>query len=184
MRFCLVSDSHRHRHELLTAVKNMQPLDAILHAGDESSDASWLSERVDWPIFAVAGNWDSVTDVYPVERILDFGPKVLLTHGHKYRVKEGLSVLSQRAEDSGAQIVVFGHTHKAVSQILDGRIFVNPGSLASPRGRRERTCGLLEIETAEAPNVFDIRVSHVTVQGEFVNTVLRARLTPAGIQTT
>ncbi len=74
MRLCVVSDTHRHRHELLQAVKAVQPLTAVLHAGDETSDVKWLKERVDWPVLAVAGNWDRSTIDYPAERIIsDFG---------------------------------------------------------------------------------------------------------------
>lgn len=177
MRLCVVSDSHRHRHELLTAVKNLQPIDAILHAGDETSDAMWLRERVDWPIYSVSGNWDVVSDISPLEQTLEFaGLRVYLTHGHKYRVKEGIALLSQKAEEQNAQLVVFGHTHKSMADFLDGRIYVNPGSLASPRGRRERTCALIEIQPAEELQYRQVRVSHMTVQGEITNVVLSAVL--------
>lgn len=171
MRLCVVSDSHRHRHELLRAVKNMQPLDAILHAGDETSDAAWLMERVDWPVYAVAGNWDSPSPDFPIERVLDFGATILLTHGHRQRVKEGLGSLAERAAQVGARVIVFGHTHMATLRVDGGRIYLNPGSLASPRGGRERTCALLEI-CEEASGRIEVRAAHVTVQGDIVH-VLR-----------
>lgn len=170
MRLCVVSDSHRHRHELLRAVKSVQPLDAILHAGDETSDATWLMERVDWPVYAVAGNWDSVTAVFPLERIIDCGVRVLLTHGHKHKVKESLQVLEERATEVDAQVVVFGHTHTAFIHVTGGRMFVNPGSLASPRGRRERTCALLDIHNANSGQV-EVKAAHVTIHGDIVDVI-------------
>ncbi len=172
MRICLVSDSHRHRHELLRAVKTLQPLDGILHAGDETSDAAWLMERVNWPVYAVAGNWDAVTSAFPLERILDCGLKVLLTHGHKLRVKEGLTQLQQHAHEVDAKVVIYGHTHKAQTVVYNGRLYVNPGSLASPRGGRERTCALLEIECLRDEGYYQVRASHVTVQGDIVHSFL------------
>ncbi|QSO45941.1 metallophosphoesterase family protein [Alicyclobacillus mengziensis] len=168
MRLCVVSDSHRHRHELLRAVKNLQPLDAILHAGDETTDALWLMERVDWPVYAVAGNWDTVTPEFPLERVLDFDIRILLTHGHKQRVKDGLGVLQQRAQELDSKVIVFGHTHKAYVTVENGRMYLNPGSLASPRGRRERTCALLEIEEDGKTGLVQVCASHLTVQGDIL----------------
>ncbi|MDQ0188280.1 metallophosphoesterase [Alicyclobacillus cycloheptanicus] len=168
MRLCLVSDTHRFRHELLMAVKAAQPVDAVIHAGDETADAAWLAERVRWPVLGVAGNWDSASDHFPEERVLtSFGPVLLVTHGHRDRVKGGLADLRARADRTGAQIVVFGHTHRAMAVFEDGVLFVNPGSLSSPRGRRERTFALLEI-TAN-PTGYDVRVSHWTVTGHMIS---------------
>ncbi|MCL6516587.1 metallophosphoesterase family protein [Alicyclobacillus sp.] len=177
MRLCLVSDTHRHRHELLTAVKSAQPLDAILHAGDETSDVQWLAERVDWPILAVSGNWDQPTPAFPLERVIaDFGPVIYLTHGHHLRVKEGLAGLVARAQACAAQVAVFGHTHMAMASVQNGCLLVNPGSLSIPRGRRERTFALLEVEPATSGQGFDVRVSHWTAAGDLTNTTLRLHL--------
>lgn len=175
MRLCLVSDTHRHRHELLMAVKCVQPLDAIIHAGDETSDVQWLADRVDWPIHAVAGNWDSTTGIYPLERVVDqYGPRIYLAHGHRHRVKEGLGVLADTARAKDASIVVYGHTHTALAVVMDGIVFINPGSLSAPRGRREKTFALLEIEQHVSGTGFDLRVSHMTATGAITNSLLRA----------
>ncbi|WP_051662840.1 metallophosphoesterase family protein [Alicyclobacillus macrosporangiidus] len=177
MRLCVVSDTHRHRHELLTAVKSAQPLDAILHAGDETSDVEWLAERVDWPIYAVSGNWDRPTPTYPLERVItDFGPPVYLTHGHHLRVKEGLGGLVARAQACGAQVAVFGHTHIALAAMHSGCLLLNPGSLSTPRGRRERTFALLELEPSTGRQGYDLRVSHWTAAGDMTNATLRVHL--------
>jgi|SRR5579875_684668 len=167
MRICAVGDTHRYRHELLTAVKSVQPLDAIVHAGDETSDALWLKERVDWPVYGVAGNWDTANEMFPLERILDFGPRMLLTHGHRWRVKENLSLLSQRAKRAGVDMVVFGHSHVAGTTFHDNILFINPGSLAAPRGRRERTFATIDIE--ETAQAYSVRVSHCVSSGQTVS---------------
>ncbi len=166
MRICAVSDTHRHRHELLTAVKSTQPFFAILHAGDETSDAQWLSSRVDWPVYGVAGNWDTPTQVFPAEQLFNFGIRILLVHGHRYSVKVSLSLLTQRAQEVGADVVVYGHSHVASTIITDGILHVNPGSLATPRGRRERTFAVIDID--ESATRFLVRVSHCLLTGQTV----------------
>ncbi len=166
MRIFAVSDTHRYRHELLTAVKNAQPFSAILHAGDETSDAEWLVSRVNWPVYAVAGNWDSQSQMYPSEQIFDFGVQILLIHGHRQRVKENLTLLASKARESKANIVIYGHSHIARTTMLDNVLYVNPGSIAAPRGRRERTYAMIDIdETSEA---FLVRVSHCLITGQTV----------------
>lgn len=168
MRLCLVSDTHRYRHELLTAVKAAQPLDVILHAGDETADAAWLAERVSWPVHAVAGNWDTATPEFPLERILQgFGPILLLTHGHRLRVKTDLAGLAERAVACGARIIVFGHTHTAAVVVEDGRIYINPGSLSAPRGRRERTFAMLDI--SEHGEHYLVSVAHYSAAGRLIS---------------
>lgn len=166
MRIFVVSDTHRHRHELLTAAKSAQPVDMILHGGDETADALWLAERTNWPVIGVAGNWDTASDEFPLERMLDVGPRLLFTHGHRLRVKDGLQTLGQRAVQLGAAIVVFGHTHVATVVEQDGVVFLNPGSLAIPRGRRERTYALLEI--AEERDHYRVDITHCELNGRVI----------------
>lgn len=168
MRLCVVSDTHRHRHEFLQVVKGSQPLDAILHAGDETSDVEWLKERVDWDIHGVAGNWDRPSKQYPMELLLhQYGPAIYLVHGHTLGVKDGVDALLKRGRDLHADIIIFGHTHQAVSLVQDGKLFVNPGSLAQPRGRTDRTFAILDIEPASGGEAaYEVRVAHFTLQGE------------------
>ncbi len=182
MRLCIVSDTHRYRHELLSAVKSVPKIDAILHAGDEIEDVRWLAQRVDWPIYAVAGNWDTASRDFPHDMIIDaFGPRIFLTHGHRWKVKEGMNALAERAKTTGANIVVFGHTHTAVLLMLDGILFVNPGSLAAPRGRRERTFAVLDIDPADSPDAYNVKVSHYTSHGELTSGQVRATMIKSSI---
>jgi putative phosphoesterase len=166
MRLCLVSDSHRHRHQLLQVIKSVQPIDAILHAGDETSDAAWLSTQVRWPVIGVSGNWDHPSEDYPAERMItQFGPRIYMAHGHRHGVKAGLAHLGEAAQRQRAQIAVFGHTHQAVSLVMDDMLLINPGSLAEPRRNTERTFALLEAAIIDANN-WEVRVSHLTTAGE------------------
>ncbi|MBX5437847.1 MAG: metallophosphoesterase [Alicyclobacillaceae bacterium] len=172
MRICLVSDSHRARNELLRAVKNAQPFDAVIHAGDETSDADWLVKRVSWPLYGVSGNWDAVSARYPAERIVDdFGPRLYVTHGHRLRVKESLEWLAGRAHQVGAGIAVYGHTHIPAVDWVQGVLCVNPGSLSSPRGHRERTVAVLEFANAPSPDGWTVRVVHIDDRGHIVSNI-------------
>lgn len=62
------------------------------------------------------------------------GMNVLITHGHADGAYYGLKCLAQRAADSLADIVFYGHTHIASRTEIDLTYFINPGSCALPRG--------------------------------------------------
>ncbi|OFW78359.1 MAG: hypothetical protein A2201_08715 [Alicyclobacillus sp. RIFOXYA1_FULL_53_8] len=169
MRICIVSDTHRHRTEMMAAVETVQPVDVILHAGDETSDVVWLRSRVDSPITAVSGNWDTYSEDFPQQLVLDqYGPRILLVHGHTLRVKDGVERLLQKSNSVGASIVVYGHTHVAYAAVHKGILVLNPGSLAEPRGRREPTFALLEVDDTVSSSHYEVRLSHITSHGVVV----------------
>jgi putative phosphoesterase len=164
MRVGVVSDSHRALDALWTAVEAMLPVNAILHAGDETADAQWLAERCPVQVRGVAGNWDRPSQPFPLEQVLDeFGARIYLTHGHRLGVKEGLDELVRRARQLGARIAVYGHTHRFHLAVSEGILILNPGSLSSPRGHRERTFGMLDM--APTPDGIRVTGSIVSLRG-------------------
>jgi predicted phosphodiesterase len=53
----------------------------------------------------------------------------------------------------GAKLVLFGHTHRATSQVHRGILALNPGSISRPRGRDRPTFAVMEV-----PEVPDLRI--------------------------
>ena len=79
----------------------------------------------------VSGNCDFFDADTPSELVLEMEGKGFVTHGHKYRVKDGLNTLYYRGLELDADIVLFGHTHS--SQIVSGRNgTLNPGAFQGP----------------------------------------------------
>jgi len=72
--------------------------------------------------------------------------KVFVTHGHLFNVKSSMLSLTYRAKELNAQIVCFGHSHILGAEMIDDILFINPGSLLKPRGRKEKSFAVLEIE--------------------------------------
>ena len=62
----------------------------------------------------------------------------MITHGHYYYVSMGVEVLVGEARARGADIVMFGHTHKPFLEEREGVIVLNPGSLSYPRQQGHR----------------------------------------------
>lgn len=149
MKILVVSDSHGRSDRLEKAVELNRDADVILHLGDGYADLRYIS-LPDVPIYAVKGNgedWSIMRgDGVPRERQLSFdGVKLLMMHGHTHSVKSGIERAARYALDSGADILLFGHTHGALERFVpagsaigdiitdrDIRLF-NPGSIGGPR---------------------------------------------------
>jgi uncharacterized protein len=130
MRLLIISDTHGNHAAACQAAQDAAPVDWIIHLGDVVADI-WAVEAIaDCPVIGVAGNCDHVGAGVPREIIRDFaGVPFLLTHGDAYQVKAGLTGLHARAMQEEARVVLYGHTHRAEIDEIDGILFINPGTL-------------------------------------------------------
>lgn len=143
MKIAVFSDTHGSARGMLSAVRAYEP-DAIIHLGDGNSDIAKLErEFPDLPVYAVCGNCDWENSA-PESLSVDLGGvTAFLTHGHRYGVRYGnLDKLLYAAECSGAKIAMFGHTHRAGFEDVEGIFVLNPGT-AGVGG--EKTWAELEI---------------------------------------
>lgn len=134
-RLGIVSDSHDrgiYLEQWLNLAKRAR-YDAVFHLGDYDSDARWLSRRLDVPMICVAGNCDMFSKLPRMARAAYGQQRILAVHGHLQDVKYGYEKLSYYAEEQGANIALFGHTHVPFADWVGGVLLVNPGALMSGR---------------------------------------------------
>ncbi|WP_261133150.1 metallophosphoesterase family protein [Bacillus sp. Marseille-Q3570] len=143
MNVLLVSDSHGLTKELKEVVDlHKNQVDVMVHCGDSELPSD--DERLK-PFNNVQGNMDLGHDDFPNETLIEEqGFRLFVTHGHLYNVKMSYMNLAYKAEEQGADLVFFGHSHVPESFEQNGMVFVNPGSLRLPRNRRERTYAICE----------------------------------------
>ena len=145
-RVLIVSDSHGLTEELTELTKRHENIETFIHCGD--SELSKNDEAMD-QFVVVRGNCDYESQ-FKNDEIVDVqGTTFLVTHGHLYNVKSTLMNLKYKAEEVGAQIICFGHSHLLGVEKIGDQLFINPGSLRLPRGRRERTYVILEFKEHE-----------------------------------
>lgn len=146
MRVLILSDTHGSLANARLALAEAGTVDFIIHAGDLYSDAEELAGEADMPFKAVRGNCDVVGDG-PCELFFELrGYSFFLAHGHQGG-GPGLweKWLLERACRCGAQVAIYGHTHRACLVEQKGVLVINPGSITLPRdGGRPSYC-LLEI---------------------------------------
>ena len=141
MRIVVMSDTHGETNSIDQVRHAVGPVDAVFHCGDSELDSQHESLQ---DAFVVGGNcdWDSSFSDEVFTRVN--GVKVLMSHGHLWQVKSTLLPLSYRAQEVEADVVLFGHSHLLGVEVIDGMLFVNPGSLELPRGRKEKSYAIIE----------------------------------------
>ncbi|AJE04885.1 metallophosphoesterase family protein [Geobacter pickeringii] len=144
MKLVILSDTHGNQPLALAIIDAHGDADHIVHLGDEIDDACFLEDATGRDIVKVSGNCDCSFDS-PRETLLDLeGHTVLITHGDLYNVKTGMERLKKRARAEKADIVLYGHTHLAAIDELDGILYVNPGCLK--KGCEQLSYAVLTLE--------------------------------------
>ncbi len=155
MKILVASDTHGRRDRIHALLELHRNTDAFLFLGDGIADLSEVEEAMESKIFAaVRGNCDRsfLADRYGANRwseelflCLD-EYHILMMHGHTQGVKSDPEKAICYAAQRGADILLYGHTHRASEEYFPaGSILcngtelpkplyvMNPGSLGEPR---------------------------------------------------
>lgn len=148
MEILIFSDSHGRIEGMMRAIEaQIKRPDLILHLGDGVREVEYLRES-GIPVLAVRGNCDlfgASSEIGESFCFEELGHKIFMTHGHRFGVKSGVGGLVSHAAQIGADIVLFGHTHRPLEQRIDTGYEIggktisrpmylfNPGSIGSGR---------------------------------------------------
>lgn len=133
MKILVFSDSHGRVSGMLDAVEREKP-DAIFHLGDLADDGEQVRFAYpNIPFYAVEGNCDRFSrgDFEGVARLA--GKTIFYLHGHTKGVKVNTDRAVLTAFDLGADILLYGHTHRPDVQRVDTLLVVNPGAAMNGR---------------------------------------------------
>ncbi len=132
MRVLVISDSHGRTSAIEEIIEAQPTAKHIFFLGDctvDIEDCTYLYP--DRTFHIVVGNCDGYSHYKTVDYISLMGKKILFTHGHTFSVKSGLEKLKATAQAENADIVLFGHTHAAITDYENTIHFVNPGSVSA-----------------------------------------------------
>ncbi|MEZ0536754.1 metallophosphoesterase [Caldicellulosiruptoraceae bacterium PP1] len=135
MKILVISDTHGFTSNAEKLIKKYKDkISMVVHLGDLVSDAKRLQGIFsDVKFEIVKGNNDFTKD-YPNEKIIELnGKRILITHGHMYRVKYSYDYIVSHAKALKVDAVFFGHTHEQEEFYKDNCLFLNPGSLTYSR---------------------------------------------------
>ncbi|HLR65080.1 MAG TPA: metallophosphoesterase [Pseudogracilibacillus sp.] len=156
-RILLVSDSHGLTEELVK-IRKRHDVHYLFHAGDSELDTDSPSLA---GYYVVRGNcdWKGKFPNMIVEEIN--GTRFMMTHGHLHDVKGSLLKLQYAAEEQEADIICSGHSHIAKCDLIEGKLYINPGSIRLPRHYPEPSYAIVEWD-----DNLDISVTYYNLQGE------------------
>ncbi|PAF19839.1 metallophosphoesterase family protein [Terribacillus saccharophilus] len=160
MKILITSDSHGLTNEVnMLKQRHEDEVAAYIHCGD--SELPFDAPEMEG-YYRVAGNCD-YDGAYPeVEELTASELPILITHGHLYGVKSSLRPLEKVAAERDAKIVCYGHSHVARADVIDGRLYINPGSIRLPKQSPYPTYCILSYEDRIAT------VRYYTLGGEEV----------------
>ena len=132
----IISDTHGLlRPEVLEILKDCK---YILHAGDVNKDEILDVLRSMGNLYVVRGNNDKDW-AENLRTSLSFtigGVKFFMVHNKK----------DVAWELGDTQVVIFGHTHKYFEKMIDGRLWLNPGSCGPRRFHQPITMAVMTLE--------------------------------------
>ena len=109
-KLLILSDSHN----------SASAVERILHAESDANAVVFLGDGLRDLDFGA---------LEPLDGLAAFDQVVVFyTHGHMYGVKYDLDTLADAAAARGAEVALFGHTHKPIALQKNGVFLFNPGS--------------------------------------------------------
>ena len=142
-KLAVISDTHAQRLDELspTLLSALRGVDLIVHAGDFTQPRVYADLKKLAEVKAVRGNMDHFelrnilpeTDVFSIE-----GRKIGLVHGWGRPWDLALRV---KPFFQDVDIIIYGHSHEAYNEKLDGVLMFNPGSA-------RQSFGIIEIDAS------------------------------------
>jgi putative phosphoesterase len=128
-------------------LEGLRGVDLILHAGDVGGPSTLERLREVAPVEAVRGDHDGAMTELPLRReVAVGGRRVVVVHGNRTRLIEepatllgtlSLGILWPAAGlpghlkrlHPGADVIIYGHTHRARTDLIGGTLVFNPGAV-------------------------------------------------------
>ena len=158
MRIGVISDTHGLlRPEVFDVFRKV---DHILHGGDVGNQEILIELEALAPVTAVFGNTDGMelrARLPAVARVVLEDFDIVVTHGDQFGSPEPARLVTEFPD---ADIVVYGHTHRPLLELVRDSITVmNPGGAGPRRFDLRPSVGIMELEPGIPPRarivVFD-----------------------------
>ena len=145
IRIAVISDTHGWLRRCV--VRQVQDCSHILHAGDIIHESDLDELALYGQLYAVRGNNDwrmpGVRDLAGYLRFQIGRVSFLMVHD-RWDVPRNLQ---------GVDIVVFGHSHCYSEEIIDGRLWLNPGSCGRTRFGGSATMAKLTLRSGKVSRI-------------------------------
>ena len=141
-RIGVLSDTHDYLDPRVLEI--FAGVDHILHGGDVGLPWLILDLEQIAPVTCVLGNTDGGLHYRETESVTVAG-RVFLVH-HILNLHHPPAAVTRRIARQSPDAVIFGHTHKPLSETREGILYLNPGYAGKPRFGMDRSVAILHCE--------------------------------------
>lgn len=140
----VISDTHGLLRE--EVIEKLRGCDVILHGGDINRQSILDALKELAPVYVVRGNNDKEWAEYLPETvdITLYDIRIFMIHNKKHI----------REEIGGRDIIIYGHSHKYEENVINGRLWLNPGSCGPRRFSLPVTMAIIEVTK---PGIWQIK---------------------------
>ena len=141
----LIADTHGVIRE--TALRALDGVDVILHAGDVGRRSVLDALAALAPVHAVFGNVDLPDGTLQASIDREFeGIRLHVSHGHEI----GSPTPERLVERYDADVIVYGHTHRALVKQVRSTLVINPGAAGPARFNLKPSIARLQLPERNA----------------------------------
>jgi uncharacterized protein len=141
----LIADTHGLIRE--TALRALDGVDVILHAGDVGRRSVLDALTALAPVHAVFGNVDLPDGTLQASIDREFeGIRLHVSHGHEI----GSPTPERLVERYDADVIVYGHTHRALVKQVRSTLVINPGAAGPARFNLKPSIARLQLPERSA----------------------------------
>lgn len=156
----IMSDSHGWTKEVQEIkARHVNDMDAMIHCGDSELEQNSIELK---DMYVVKGNMDFDYDLKDEVTFQVGNAHFFIAHGHMHQIKYNLMPISYRADELGANIVCFGHSHVPGAEKVGNKLFINPGSIRLPRSKYPGTYAILHMNE----DLSSVNVHFYTKEGD------------------
>lgn len=144
MKIGIISDTHGSIPAEVFTI--FQDVSQIIHAGDIGDENVLIELRALAPVSAVYGN----IDTFPVVRLVQAKTN-LIVDNLKFHIVHDIGSIKQYCymlfrEKVTADVVIYGHTHRASIETFKHTLFCNPGSVSRPRFGAKKSVAIIDTD--------------------------------------
>ena len=129
MKIGVVSDTHSYPLPA-QMMEDFKSVDFIIHAGDFCSLDVLQSLQKIKEVKAVYGNMDGgeMRRILPRRQIISCGRFTICVYHGQGHPQMLLSKVQAEFKNDKVDVVIYGHSHKVMNEVIDGILYFNPGS--------------------------------------------------------
>lgn len=143
MKIVVMSDNHGLTSHIDRIKELEKDANFFVHCGDFCCDDHYMSG-----FHYVRGNNDWYSDAKDTAVFMAGNKRIGVVHGHRFGYGNVVDSMLSMMDMMELDILCTGHTHRPMYLEEDGKIILNPGSTALPRGSKASYC-VIEINNDE-----------------------------------